>query len=389
MTKHFQTRSNRRGFVLPALLALSGLWATGSVAQAPAGPGTGCPAPVTMQRAGAAPITLRFVGDLVLGNNHLVENIPPEWEKLYFAGVEDYLKSADASVGNLEGVLTRHPKTLKATGSGRAFAFRFPPHYAGLLRQMNFRAVTVANNHSNDFGEIGFADTLKHLRDASVAIAGLKGEYATFEVKGLKVAVVGFGFYPRQDMIQHLESAARLVARARAEAQYVIATFHGGAEGDEAIWHANEAETYLGENRGNAVAFARAAIDAGADVVVGHGPHVLRSIECYKGKPVFHSLGNFVGVGGLSIRGMASLSAIAGVQLGSRGELLGIEFLPVTFTERKVPVPDERQFSAHLVNWLGREARYSGQFLQVPADAAGRAAFDNWVGTLPRAARPR
>ena len=81
-----------------------------------------------MPMVSTAPVTLRFVGDLVLGNNHIVENIPPEWEQLYFANVEGYLKSADASIGNLEGVLTNYPKTLKSTGSGRAYAFRFPPH---------------------------------------------------------------------------------------------------------------------------------------------------------------------------------------------------------------------------------------------------------------------
>lgn len=342
-----------------------------------------------MPRASQAPITLRFVGDLVLGNNHIVENIPPEWEKLYFAGVEDYLKGADAVVGNLEGVLTRHTRTLKVTGTGRAFAFRFPPHYAGLLRQAGFRALNVANNHSNDFGEIGFADTLRALREADVAVAGVKGEIARFEVKGLKVAVVGFGFYPRQDMIHDLDNARRLIARARDGSQVVIATFHGGAEGDDAIWHPDGDETYLGENRGNAVAFARAVIDAGAHAVVGHGPHVLRAIECHRGRPIFHSLGNFVGVGGLSIRGMASLSAIGGLQLGPQGELMGIEFLPVVFTDRKVPRPDEREYGAHLVNWLGREARYPGQFLQVPANAATRGDFEAWATGVLRAKSTR
>lgn len=341
-----------------------------------------CPAPVTMQSISRAPVTLRFVGDLVLGNNHIVENIPQEWERLYFAGVEGYLKTADASIGNLEGVLTRHTKTLKATGSGRAYAFRFPPHYASVLRQAGFRALNVANNHSNDFGDIGFADTLQNLRKASIEVAGLKGEYAILNVNDLKIAVIGFGFYPRQNMIQDLAGATQLISRAKAEAQYVIATFHGGAEGDDAIRQDNESESYLGEDRGNAVAFGRAAIDAGADVVVGHGPHVLRSIECYKGKPIFHSLGNFVGVGGLSIRGFASLSAIAGVQLDQRGELLAIEFLPVVFSERKVPLPDKREFSSHLVNWLGRNARYPGQFLEIPADVSSLKDFQAWIASL-------
>ncbi len=381
-------------FFRPLFVALALLPAVGgggnSYAAAGASPPAGsCPATVTMPRQSAAPITVRFVGDLVLGNGHVVKNIPPSWEQAYFASVADYLKNSDAAIGNLEGVLTLHAKTLKAVGSGRAYAFRFPPQYAQLLQRTGFRALNVANNHSNDFGEIGFADTLRHLRKASLGVAGLKGEYALLQVKGLKVAVVGFGFYPRQNMIQDLADAAQLIARAKAEAQYVIATFHGGAEGDEAAWHDDRTETYLGEDRGNSVAFARAVIDAGADLVVGHGPHVLRSVECYKGRPVFYSLGNFVGVGGLSIRGLASLSAIGGVQLGARGELLAIEFLPIVFSEQKLPMPDDREFASHLVNRLGSNAAYRGEFLTVPANAAQRPAFEAWIGSIPAARKAR
>jgi hypothetical protein len=348
----------------------------------------GCPAPVTMTPHSPAPLTLRFVGDMVPGNAHAMAQVPREWDALYFAQVGDYLRSADAAIGNLEGALTVHPTTRKVTGTGRSFAFRFPLHYGRLFRESGFRVLNVANNHSHDFGDVGFAETLRVLGEADVAVAGVKGSFASVELKGLRVAVIGFGFHPRHDTIQDLAGARRLVARAREQNQVVVVTFHGGAEGGDAVWHADEVETFLGENRGNSVAFSRAVIDAGADVVVGHGPHVLRSIECYRGRPIFYSLGNFISVGGLSVRGMAAVSAIAGVQLGSAGELLAIEFLPVVFTERKVPRPDERGFGAHLVNQLARGARFPGQFLQVPADPATQAEFETWALAAARAARP-
>jgi poly-gamma-glutamate synthesis protein (capsule biosynthesis protein) len=287
-----------------------------------------CPAPQRMQALSQTPVTLRFVGDLVLGNSHLVDNIPAEWDAMYFGQVEPYLKNADLSMGNLEGALTQYTKTLKVTGSGRSYAFRFPPRYAKLLKDTGFTALNVANNHARDFGEQGFSDTGANLRQAAIAVVGLKGQFTILQVKELRVALVGFGFYPHQNMVQDLAAAGQLVAQAKAQSDYVVVTFHGGAEGDDAVFHGNSNEMFLGEDRGNAVAFSRAVIDAGADLVVGHGPHVLRAIECYQGRPIFHSLGNFVGVGGLSIRSMAAMTAIGGVQLGSKGELLGSSFCP-------------------------------------------------------------
>lgn len=369
------------------ILAL-GLWALGSgsaLAQSTA-VAKACPVPQRMEAQSQAPVTLRFVGDLVLGNSHLVDNIPAEWDGMYFGHVEPYLKNADLTLGNLEGALTQYTRTLKVTGTGRSYAFRFPPRYAKLLKDTGFNALNVANNHARDFGEQGFADTGENLRKAAIAVVGLKGQFASLQVKGLRVGLVGFGFYPHQNMVQDLALAGQLIAQAKAQSDYVVVTFHGGAEGDDAVFHGNSNEIFLGEDRGNAVAFSRAAIDAGADVVVGHGPHVLRAMECYQGRPIFHSLGNFVGVGGLSIRSMASMTAIAGVQLGSKGELLGLEFLPLRFSERKVPQRDEREDASHLVNWLADNARFSGQFLRVPANEAGRKALVDWASkTVPPA----
>lgn len=369
------------------LLALV-FWAlgSGSVLAQSAGVAKACPVPQRMEAQSQAPVTLRFVGDLVLGNSHLVDNIPAEWDGMYFGQVEPYLKNADLTLGNLEGALTQHTKTLKVTGTGRSYAFRFPPRYAKLLKDTGFTALNVANNHARDFGEQGFADTGENLRQAAIAVVGIKGQFASLHVKGLRVGLVGFGFYPHQNMVQDLAAAGQLIAQAKAQSDYVVVTFHGGAEGDDAVFHGNSNEIFLGEDRGNAVAFSRAAIDAGADVVVGHGPHVLRAMECYQGRPIFHSLGNFVGVGGLSIRSMASMTAIGGVQLGSRGELLGLEFLPLRFSERKVPQRDEREDASHLVNWLADNARFSGQFLRVPANEAGRKALVDWASkTVPSA----
>ena len=364
-------------------LGLGGL-ACGYAGAQSSGAAKSCPPPQRMEALSQAPITLRFVGDLVLGNSHVVDNIPAEWDAMYFGQVGPYLKNTDLTLGNLEGALTQYGKTLKVTGTGRSYAFRFPPRYAKLLKDTGFTALNVANNHSRDFGEQGFADTGENLRQAGIAVVGLKGQFATLQIKGLRVGMVGFGFYPHQNMVQDLVAASQLIAQAKAQSDYVVVTFHGGAEGDSAVFHGDSNELFLGEERGNAVAFSRAAIDAGADLVVGHGPHVLRAIECYQGRPIFHSLGNFVGVGGLSIRSMAAMTAIVGVQLSAEGELLGLEFLPLRFSERKVPQTDEREDASHLVNWLADNAKFSGHFLRVPANEVSRKALVEWAAkTVP------
>lgn len=370
----------RRGVRFLCALALAFAWAPSAEAEdaAPA-----CPAPARMSAQATAPLTLRFVGDIVLANAHVMKTIPRNWDSRYFAPVAGYLRGADASIGNLEGTLTDHAVTTKvADAEGRAFAFRSPPRYAAMLRDAGFRVMNLANNHADDFGPTGYADTLQALHQAGVLAAGVKGQIAILEIKGLKVAVLGFGFFPNQDRFQDLDNTRRLVRQARKQAQVVLVSFHSGATGAAALLHPDAEEQQRGENRGNAVAFARAAIDSGADVVVGHGPHVLRAIECYRGKPIFYSLGNFVGVGGLSIRGPAAVTAIAGVQLDAEGQLLGIEFLSVIFDARKIPNPDQRDFAAHLVNWAGARARYEGRFLQVPADPASLQAFEQWLASF-------
>ncbi len=302
----------------------------------------------------------------MLGNSFVVENIPKDWEARYFAGVRTILKRADVAIGNFEGTLTEHAKTSKNPGSGRQFAFRSPPHYAELLYREGFRILNVANNHAFDFGETGFKDTVSNMKNAGIAVAGLRDEEANLTVRGLNIAVLGFAYSSRFNTIQEIQEGAELVRKAKARGAYVIATFHAGAEGSPAIWHKDEDEEFMGENRGNTVAFSRAMIDAGADLVVGHGPHVLRAAECYQGKPIVYSLGNFVGVGGLSAKNFAAVSALLEVAVAQDGTLQNINLVPLRFNEQKLPQVDPQEFGVRLVNHLGKHARYAGAFIEFP-----------------------
>lgn len=320
-----------------------------------------------------------FGGDIVLGNSFVVEHIPSDWEERYFSGVRDILKRADVAIGNFEDTLTEHEKTSKKPGSGRQYAFRSPPHYADLLYREGFRVLNIANNHANDFGETGFRDTGNNLKRAGIAVAGLRDEAATLSVRGLNIAVLGFTYSSRFSTIFEMEPGAERVRQAKAKGEYVIVTFHAGAEGSPAIWHENADEEFMGENRGNTVAFSRAMIDAGADLVVGHGPHVLRAAECYQGKPIIYSLGNFVGVGGLSAKNFAAVSALLEVAVAQDGSLQNLNLVPLRFNEQKLPQVDAREYGTRLVNYLGQHARYAGTFIEFPVDSDGQPEFSAWL----------
>ncbi len=324
------------------------------------------------------PIRMVFGGDVVLGNSFAVDDIPESWDATYFAGVRPVLDHADVLFGNLEGVLTNHASTLKKPGSGRQFAFRFPPRYAELLRQTGFNIVNVANNHAFDFGESGFLDTLSYLQKAGIKATGPRDEMVTLTIRGFKIIMIGFTFSSKFNSVFELEHGAELVRQAKAQGAYVIVTFHAGAEGTPAIWHGNEDEIFLGENRGNEVAFAHAMIDAGADMAVGHGPHVLREAECYQGHPIVYSLGNFVGVGGLSAKRMAGISALLEVRVRMDGSVQDINMVSIRFDDRRLPQLDDRAFGLRLVNYLGRHARYAGNFIAFPASGGGQKEFEAW-----------
>lgn len=330
------------------------------------------------------PVRMVFGGDMVLGNNFLVDNIPSSWDELYFAGVRNIIKDADLAFANLEGVLGEGGETSKDSSNGNQFAFRFPSRYAFLLKNEGFDVLNIANNHAYDFGESGLLDTQQNLKAAGIAYVGLRDQATNLKVRDLNVAMLGFSYSPRYASVFELEQDAEQVRQAKAQGNYVIVTFHAGAEGPAAIWHEDRQEIFFNENRGNVVAFARAMIDAGADLVVGHGPHVLRAVECYMDRPIAYSLGNLVGVGGLSTKKMAAVSALLEVTLSSGGVLQSMALIPLRFNEQKLPQLDEREFGARLVNHLGRSARYTGTFVEFPVSNTGAKAFERWLRSASR-----
>ncbi|TVQ10016.1 MAG: CapA family protein [Leptolyngbya sp. DLM2.Bin27] len=313
----------------PGVTLLEPLLATGAVAQALTPPDLAVP--VTL--------TIKAVGDIIPGTDYGGYRLPSDWQYL-FRGVQDHLGDVDITFGNFESTLTDYPHSAKDTSRGNTFAFRTPPWYASVLKEAGFDVLSVANNHSFDFFEQGFNDTIAHIEAAGMQAVGRKDEILYVEAQGLTVAFIGFSTYSYHNMVQDLAGAIALVQTAKAQADIVVISFHAGKEGSDATVTRDQTEYFFSENRGNVVQFSRTVIDHGADLVLGHGPHVPRALELYNGKLIAYSLGNFVGYRSLSTVGPLGISLILQTDLDAQGNFVGGRIIPVALDRNGVPYLD-------------------------------------------------
>jgi Bacterial capsule synthesis protein PGA_cap len=295
--------------------------------------------------AEAPPVRFAFTGDIAM-----------------VAGpAEDYFRAVrldlvgDVVLGNLEGTLTERGSSKCEAGSTSCFSFRAPVSYAPLLHQAGFTIVNLANNHALDYGAVGEADTVAAVRKAGLLTTGRPGEIAYAKVRGTRVAVLGFAPYPWAQSLLNLPAAQALVRKADEWADLVVVTMHAGAEGSSHQHVRAGTERFLGENRGNSVAFAHAVVRAGADLVVGSGPHVLRGMEWYRGRLIAYSLGNLVGYHTLSTAGVSGVSAILQVALTPRGTWVAGELAAVTLAPVGIPRPDPAEAAHGVVRALSKQ----------------------------------
>ncbi|MGD9572119.1 MAG: CapA family protein [Thermoleophilia bacterium] len=284
----------------------------------------------------ARPITIAAAGDTVMGS--LPYGLPPDGGASFFSQV-DHLLTGDVVLGNLEGTLATGGYSKCGSGSTNCYAFRTPPSYAKWLREAGFTTMNLANNHSYDFGPVAQRQTVAALRRVGLRNTGRPGTMAVQDIDGQKVAMLGFAPYEWADPLLDIPAARKRVQAAARKASIVIVTFHGGAEGSDRGHVPNGPETYLGENRGDLRRFSRAVIDAGADLVVGHGPHVLRGMEMYKGRLIAYSLGNFAGYKVFSLGGPLSTSMVLKVTLAPDGRLQTGRIHPTLLVGSGTPAP--------------------------------------------------
>jgi poly-gamma-glutamate capsule biosynthesis protein CapA/YwtB (metallophosphatase superfamily) len=301
--------------------------------------------------ATAKPVTLSAVGDTMLGNTPQL----PERPKSYLAPMRSQL-GGDVVFGNLEGTLTGASYSTKCGGpsGGDCYAFRAPPRFARGLAAAGFTVMSDANNHFGDFGAAGEADTLRALGGAGIAQTGRPGEITLVRAGGTRLAFVGFAPYANTSSLLDLAAARALITRAAKRAPIVVVAIHAGAEGSGAAHVTGHEEHYLGEDRGNPERFAHLAVRAGADLVLGSGPHVLRGMELYRGRLVAYSLGNFCGFHNFETGGASGDSAVLHVTLGPGGALRAGRVASVRLSGPGRPVLDPSGAGRKLIARLSR-----------------------------------
>jgi hypothetical protein len=283
----------------------------GESAAAPASASAAKPRP-----AQSRSLTIAWGGDVTLGSAY---GQPPDSGWGLLAPVARTLRAADVAAVNYEGVLgVGGASKCGMAASANCYAFQAPPANAKSLRRAGIDVVNHANNHAYDYGPAGWASTRSALRDARVGVTGGPDEI----VVARKVAFVGFSTYPWSASMADDAAVSALVARAAARADVVVAFFHAGAEGSDKTHVPTGPELAFGEFRGDSRHFARVAIDAGADLVLGSGPHVLRGLELYRGRLIAYSLGNLAGYRNFSAAGLSGVSALLTAKVDARGRFL-------------------------------------------------------------------
>lgn len=292
-------------------------------------------------------VTVIGVGDIMMGTNYPDNSrLPPQDGAMLMKSVEHVLKNADATVGNLEGVLLDkggYPKTCRDPKV--CYVFRSPERYVQNLSTAGFDAMSLANNHSADFGEVGKNSSIKALARKGIEQAGQVSKPSVVFIRnGIRFGFAAFAPNTGCANINDVATAKKIVQHLDSICDVVIVSFHGGAEGPFHEHVPRKNEMFYGENRGNVYEFAHQVINAGADIVFGHGPHVTRAVELYKDRFIAYSLGNFCTYGGINVSGINGWAPIVKVYTNKKGNFLKAHITSTLQTfHSPVTIDDQKQ----------------------------------------------
>lgn len=276
-------------------------------------------------------LCIAAMGDIMLGTSYPNNaTLPPDSAINSFNAVKPDLKGANVIFGNLEGSLldSGDPAHYKLHQKSKAFLFRMPTKYAAVLKDAGFNLLSLANNHISDFDIKGRNSTTQTLDSIGINYAGLLIKPSTvFEVNGIKYGFCSFAPNANTVPILDLKGAASIISELKQRCDVVIVSFHGGGEGVNYEHVPRKMESFINEKRGDVYAFAHNAIDAGADLIFGNGPHVNRAMEMYKNRLIAYSLGNFCTYRCVSVAGVCGLAPVLKVYVNKKGEFLSGKIL--------------------------------------------------------------
>ncbi|MCX7821783.1 MAG: CapA family protein [Brevinematales bacterium] len=305
-------------------------------------------------------IIINAVGDTMTGTYFPEKRVVPKEGEEAFKFSHFYLTNnkPDILIANLEGVITPLKTPVKKIIPGKSFAFNMPTNTAKYLKEVGFNVVSTANNHARDFGDVGLKHTEEYLKKEGVFFTGRKGQYVTIEKKGIKIAIAGFSWHSWANCYLNTKEASDFIKNLKATHDIVIISVHGGAEGEKAMYIPDADEYLFSEHRGNLYRFCRLAIDNGADLIIGHGPHVVRGMEIYKDRLIAYSLGNFL-TPAMSTAGNKKYTLILKVELDKTGKFVSGEIVPMKQHYGNIyygmPYYDEEKTTIKLIQKLSKE----------------------------------
>jgi len=281
-------------------------------------------------------LCIAAVGDIMLGTSYPDKSsLPADSGKSSFIAIKKYLHGNDVTFGNLEGTLldSGAPANYKLHLKSKAYLFRMPTSCGKVLKDAGFNALSIANNHIGDFGDNGRESTMRTLDSADINYAGLLSHPSSvFEVNGVTYGFCAFSPNSQVEPLLDLQNTADEIRKLKQDCDVVIVAFHGGGEGAGFEHVPFKMESFFGEKRGDVHAFAHNAIDAGADVVLGTGPHVSRAVEVYKDRFIAYSLGNFCTYKCVSVAGVCGIAPLLKIYINKKGEFLNARIIPVKQT---------------------------------------------------------
>ena len=301
-------------------------------------------------------IDLAAVGDIMLGTDFPQPRLPEDDGRGQLSDAAPLLAATDVAFGNVEGVLMDGGEPVKQCKDPSAcYLFRSPARFAGTLADAGFTVVSLANNHARDFGKAGRDASMAALVAAGIRHSGREGDIASWTVGDVRIALIAFAPFSGSWPMLDTELATNTVAELAGKHDIVIVSFHGGAEGADAERIPFTTETYYGEDRGDVVRFSRAVIDAGADLVIGHGPHVPRAMELYQGRLVAYSLGNFATWWGISVTGAKGYAPLLRARVDGNGALLAGDIVSMQQLRPDGPRLDPEQNAWQMIARLTRQ----------------------------------
>ncbi len=311
---------------------------------------------VAVSVAAADTITIAMTGDVMFGTTYPEVKLPTNGGRNLFDHVASIIGGADVAVGNLECVISDTAAPRPKRPGKYTFFFRSPTSGAKLLNDAGYDFMSMANNHAYDFLEEGIASSKENLEKYGIGHAGTIGdEHSIKTIDGVKYGFVAFGHSTSTLHTYDTLTVQRIIREVRPQVDVLIVSFHGGAEGAKYAHLPYGNETFVGDFRGDSRKFSHMAIDLGADVVFGHGPHVVRAMELYKGHLIAYSLGNFCTPGGINVAGKNGYAPVLEVKINREtGEFIEGKIHSFIQQWRMGPQPDKNNRAASEIRALTR-----------------------------------